>query len=67
MEPVLQCLLEPGQQVNRLRFSPCGRLLAGTTLEGTVLRWDLGAPPVPDAAARPAPPGVRLWAPAPLL
>lgn len=51
MEPVLQCLLEPGQQVNRLRFSPCGRLLAGTTLEGTVLRWDLGAPPVPDAAA----------------
>lgn len=49
--PTLIFLLEPGQQLGRLRFSPCGRILAGASLEGSVLRWDLSATPVHDAVA----------------
>lgn len=49
MTPTPHYLLEPGPQISRVRFSPCGRVLAAASLEGTVLRWDLAAPPVHDA------------------
>src|SRR4051812_17517957 len=33
--------LAPPAQVTRLRFSPCGKVLAAACFDGTVRRWDV--------------------------
>jgi WD40 repeat protein len=42
--------LKADRQLAIVRFSPCGRILAGGCFDGTVRRWDLSAEEMPELA-----------------